>query len=235
MRPVIGLTHSIELAEDRLHTPLAYPAAVEAAGGTPILLPATADDAVMRQYLSLVDGLLLTGGDDVDPQCYGEDQIWQCGDICPMRDRYELQLVRLAIDMKKPIFGICRGLQLLNVALGGTLYQDLHSQKPDSICHGQKQRPFYTSHQADVADGSRLHKLFGGQIAVNSHHHQAIKDLGEGLTATATAPDGVIEAVEGTADFYCVALQWHPELLVQRTENAAHKALFTDFVNACRK
>ncbi len=235
MRPIIGLTHSIELDEVRLYANLSYPNAIIAAGGTPLLLPATTDESILRQYVQTVDGLLLSGGDDIDPQYYGETQLWQCGEISALRDCYELTLTRLAIEMGKPILGICRGIQLLNVALGGTLYQDLQSQQPDSLCHGQKQKSCYPSHTVAIVSGSRLHGLFGDDLAVNSHHHQAVKALGDGLVITATAADGVIEAVERPGLSYCVAVQWHPERLVEKQENAAHRALFDDFVNVCRK
>ena len=234
MPPIIGLTHSIHLDEQTLHTPLAYPDAIRQAGGIPLLIPATTDEAVLEACLNVVDGVLFSGGDDVDPGCYGENQVWQCGDICPLRDEYELTLARLAIKRKLPVLGICRGIQLLNVALGGTLYQDLSSQMPGCLGHRQHQVSTYASHPAALTPGSRLHGIYGAEeIRVNSHHHQAVKALGQGLTATAVAPDGVIEGVE-LADYpFLVGVQWHPEKLVQRPENAAHKRLFEVFVQAC--
>ncbi len=235
MRPIIGLTHSLDLGETSISMPRSYADAILAAGGTPLLLPVTTDATVLAHYASIVDGFLFTGGDDVDPRCYGEDQIYACGEVHPLRDRYELALCRLALASGKPVLGICRGIQLINVACGGTLYQDLPSQKPGCICHGQKQPSCYASHAVQIAPGSRLHALFGDSALVNSHHHQAVKALGANLRVTADAHDGVIEAFEGTDGRYLIGVQWHPERLVTREENAAHKALFADFAAACGK
>ncbi len=235
MRPVIGLTVSVSTDEGQLYTPLAYPEAVHQAGGLPLLIPAVTDEETLNAYLDQVDGLLLSGGDDVDPQCYGEDQIWQCGEIIPLRDQYELALTRLAMRRNLPVLGICRGVQLLNVALGGTLYQDLQSQRPDSICHGQKQKSMYASHRVSVREGSRLYGIYQTEeMMVNSHHHQAVKGLGDGLVAASMATDGVIEAIELPDHPFCIGVQWHPERMIVRAENALQKRLFTAFVDACR-
>lgn len=236
MPPIIGLTHSIHLDEQTLHTPLAYPDAIRQSGGIPLLIPATTDESILEACLNVVDGVLFSGGDDIDPLRYGESQVWQCGDICPLRDEYELTLARLTLKRGLPVLGICRGIQLLNVALGGTLYQDLPSQLPGCMAHRQHQVSTYVSHTASIPSGSRLHDIYGAdEIHVNSHHHQALKALGQGLIATAVAPDGVIEGVEMPDHPFFVGVQWHPEKLVQRPVNAAHKHLFEAFVQACTK
>lgn len=230
MRPVIGLTHSLHLDEDTLHMPTSYVKCLTAAGAVPLILPATKDEAVIEQYLGLVDGLLFVGGDDVNPLAYGEYPLRQCGDICPLRDEYELSLCRMAIAKKLPILGICRGIQVINVALGGSLYQDLPSQLPESIAHSQKLISRYASHPVSISEGSRLQRIYGGtEVMVNTYHHQAVKQPAPALTVTAKSPDGVIEGVE-MADYpFFVGVQWHPERMQE------HMPLFHAFVDACKE
>ncbi|MBR6667723.1 MAG: gamma-glutamyl-gamma-aminobutyrate hydrolase family protein [Clostridia bacterium] len=238
MRPVIGLTHSIQQDEKRLMMPMSYSNVIRKAGGTPILLPITRDTEVIQAYAGLVDGVLFSGGEDVDPAYFGEDQLWACGDVLPLRDEFELTLCRLLLEKhpNKPILGICRGEQVLNVAAGGTLYQDLKSQLPGCIAHSQHQIAPYTSHKVTIEAGSQLHAIYRSTtLATNSFHHQAVKDIAPSLTVTARASDGVIEAFEMPGHPYFIGVQWHPERLVEREENAAHKQLFKSFVDACRK
>lgn len=238
MRPVIGLTHSIQLDEKKLYMPMSYSNVIREAGGTPVLLPITREDEVIEAYAALVDGVVFSGGDDIDPTVYGEDQLWACGDVCPLRDEFEIKLCRILLEKypEKPILGVCRGEQMLNVALGGTLYQDVKSQLPGCIAHQQHQIAPYTSHSVTIDDGTKLHAIYGDtKIATNSFHHQAVKDIAPGLIITARAADGVIEGFEKPDHPYFIGVQWHPERLVEREENAAHKQLFKSFVDACRK
>ncbi len=237
MRPLIGLTHSIQQDERRLYLPASYANAIREAGGTPIILPLTRDEEDIARYAALVDGVVFTGGDDIDPQSYGEEQLWACGDVSPLRDEFEVKLTRLLLEKhpEKPVLGICRGAQVLNVALGGTLYQDLKSQLPGCICHQQHQGSSYTAHRVNIQEGTKLHAIYGdAHTMVNTFHHQAVKELAEGAILTATASDGVIEGFELPDHPYFVAVQWHPELLVTREENAVHKRLFSSFVTACK-
>lgn len=238
MQPLIGLTVSIQLDERKLYTPTSYPTAIIEAGGAPVLLNVTRDESVIAQYTDIVDGLLFSGGDDVDPASYGEEQIWGCGDVSPLRDDFEIKLLRTMLERhpEKPILGICRGEQVLNVAMGGTLYQDLSSQVPGCIRHQQKQVSQYASHRVIIEEGSKLHDIFGStEIRANSFHHQAVKDIAPGLAVTARAADGVVEAFEKPDHPYFVAVQWHPERLVEWQFHPEHKALFQSFVDACRK
>ena len=238
MRPIIGLTHSIQLDEKKLYMPMSYSNVIREAGGTPVLLPITREEEVIEAYAALVDGVLFSGGDDLDPRSYGEDQLWACGDICPLRDDFGVKLARVLLEKypEKPILGICRGEQVLHVALGGTLYQDLKSQRSDCIAHQQHQIAPYASHLVTIEKDSKLHEILGStSIMTNSHHHQAVKDIAPGLAITAWASDGVVEGFEKTDHPYFVAVQWHPERLVEWEENAAHKRLFSTFVDACRK
>lgn len=238
MRPIIGLTISIQQDEGKLYTPTSYTKAIIEAGGLPVLLNVTRDDDMIAEYADLVDGVLFSGGDDVNPATYGEEQIWACGDIVPVRDDFEIKLLRTLLEKypEKPILGICRGTQVINVAMGGTLYQDLKSQVPGCIRHQQQQLSRYGSHAANIEEGSKLAEIFQGtQVMVNSFHHQAVKEIGKGLVVTARASDGVVEAFEKPDHPYLVAVQWHPERQVEHDYHPEHKPLFKSFVDACRK
>jgi putative glutamine amidotransferase len=214
MRPLIGITSSYSW-DNHSHTiPNSYVDAVERGGGTPVLLPPTFQIDV-EQLLDAVDGLVLTGGVDVDPQHYGENPRPQLGTIDPKRDDFEIKITKEALRRGKPILAICRGHQVLNVAAGGTLIQDTTSQVPEALKHRQNAPTYYPSHTVRVQEGSRLHGIFGkGELGVNTFHHQAVKDLGEGLVATAWAPDGVIEAMELAGDTFVLGVQWHPERMI---------------------
>ena len=238
MRPIIGKTPTLETNESKIYTPTSYPTAVIQAGGTPVFLNFTRDDEMIEQYAAMVDGVLFSGGDDVDPASYDEEQIWGCGDICPLRDDFEIKLLKVLVEKypEKPVLGICRGAQVLNVAMGGTLYQDLRSQVPGCIRHQQQQSSHYASHKAMMTEGSKLHAIYGStEVMVNSFHHQAVKDVGEGLVVTARASDGVVEGLEKPDHPYFIAVQWHPERQVEGPHHPEHKPLFQSFVDACRK
>jgi putative glutamine amidotransferase len=192
---------------------------------------------VLRATYERLDGLFLTGGVDVDPARYGEPVHERCGVLDPDRDEVELTLLRWAMADHKPVLAVCRGIQVLNVACGGTLYQDLGSQWPHGLKHdyfpqadGTPPRGFL-SHEVRVEPGSRLGTYLGGeQVPVNSMHHQGIKRLAGGLKASAWAPDGLIEGVEGTNGQFLVGVQWHPEELTE-TQAGMHR-LFTAFLDA---
>ena len=236
MRPVIGLTISLQSDEGKLYTPTSYTKAIIEAGGIPVLLNITRDDALIAEYAELVDGVLFSGGDDIDPAFYGEEQQWGCGDVCPMRDVFEIKLLRTMLEKHphKPILGICRGEQVLNVAMGGTLYQDIKTQPENCIRHQQKQLSRYASHQVKLEAGSKLYDIYGStKITANSFHHQAVKDIAPGLAITARASDGIVEGFEKPDHPYFVAVQWHPERLVEHEFHPEHKALFKSFVDAC--
>ena len=238
MRPIIGITPSLESGEGKIYTPTSYPKAIIEAGGTPVFFNFTRDDEMIEAYAGMVDGVLFSGGDDINPATYGEDQIWACGDVVPLRDDFEIKLLKVLVEKypEKPILGICRGCQLMNVAMGGTLYQDLRSQKEGCIRHQQQQSSHYASHKAILTEGSLLHRIYGStEIQVNSFHHQAVKVLAPGMKMVATARDGVAEAFEKPDHPYFVAVQWHPERLVEGPHHPEHKPLFKSFVDACRK
>jgi len=210
--------------------PLDYEAAVRRAGATPRALTVGEGAA---DALRGADGLLLTGGDDVDPALYGEIPHPTFDVAEPGRDAFEIDLIRRALDADLPVLAICRGLQVLNVALGGTLIQDIPSEPSPLLPHDTEGPATTLAHTVTVAPGSHLAGLVGpdGVRAVNSRHHQAVRAPGRGLVVTAVAPDGIVEAAEVPAARFCVGVQWHPENFHQTGE---FDRLFEGFVEACR-
>jgi putative glutamine amidotransferase len=225
--PLIGITTSelrrpdsappIPYAEPpgtELALGLSYPAAVLRAGATPVIL-APLPDSQADPILERLDGLLLSGGPDIDPSAYGQEPHPLLGPTEPRLDVWELALTARALEIGLPVLGVCRGLQVLDVATGGTLHQHLPDVVGDAIGHRQSAPGSEPTHRVDVEPGTRLAELLGAEAAdVNSFHHQGIDRLGEGLRVTARAPDGVIEAIEGTGPSFVLGVQWHLESLV---------------------
>jgi putative glutamine amidotransferase len=187
--------------------------ALESAGLVPVIVPPLANDDAADAILSRVDGVVLTGGEDVEPSRYGQPRIPECGKSNPARDDTEIALVRAARRTGKPLLAICRGPQLLNVALGGTLFQDIPSEVPGALEHNPKGDRSARTHRVTVEPRSRIAQAVGNTgFSVNSFHHQSIRDVAPGLRVTATAPDGVIEGVESADEsWWAIAVQWHPE------------------------
>lgn len=236
--PIVGVTCSIIHIEDRpprLGQSRSYLDALVRAGAAPLLIPHLTDRALLRTVYEQLDGLLLPGGDDVDPVRYGELRHEKCGPISTERDEAELTLARWAAEEGKPLLAICRGIQVLNVALGGSLVQDIEAQVPGAERHNWK--PGYPRdhlpHTVSVHPQTRLAGLVGADsLPVNSFHHQAIKEVAPGLMVTARAPDQIIEAVELEDHPFAVAVQWHPEELAG--DDARAQRLFDALVLACR-
>lgn len=218
VRPVIGMitAPNPKLLHGRHLINTSYVRAVIAAGGTPLLIPSDEDDGLAAEYLPLLHGLLVPGGEDVTPALYGEDPLRQVTFMNEEKDRMELALIRGAVDRGMPVFGICRGIQLLNVCFGGTLYQDLPAQYPGVLGHAQDMAiRGQLTHRVTLEPDSLLEKLLGGEpLSVNSYHHQAVRTPAPGFTVTARAADGVIEGVEDP-ERNLYAVQWHPEDLVE--------------------
>jgi putative glutamine amidotransferase len=210
-----------------------YSQAILHAGGAPLIVPSAQDENSMTRILDAADGLILSGGPDIHPRRYGEEPLAGLGEVDETLDRMEILAARLAVAKNLPVLGICRGIQVLNVALGGTLYQDIASQVPESLCHMPKADKAVNTHTIRIEAGSRLHKLLGRrEIWVNGKHHQAVKDFAPGLTAAAQAADGVVEAVELEGKRFVVGVQWHPEGTWR--EDASSRKLFAAFVRAAR-
>ena len=240
-RPVIGMSTG-RMAVDYgpvpqyplTYVPVDYVEAVLDAGGLPMplaMLDVALYDGVAGEQLAHCDGLLLSGGVDISPATYGEQPHPGLNATTPDRDTHELALLAEARRRGMPVLAICRGIQLVNVAYGGTLYQDIPAQVAGAIQHSQRSARHLPSHDVTVTGPSRLHGLVGSSIAVTSFHHQAVKDLGAGLDVVATATDGIIEAVEASDHPWLVAVQWHPEM--SHAADAPSRKIFEAFVAQC--
>lgn len=235
-KPVIGLTSSFMTHEDRelVFLPHAYFDAVRHFGGIPVLIPVFASREELNFLLDRCDGLILTGGDDIDPSLYGEEKLNDTIVIAPERDSQEGLVIDMALARNLPIFGICRGIQMMNVHLGGTLYQDIPAQIPSDIAHSMAKPHHRTCHECRVIPGTPLHDLCGcHSFNVNSHHHQAVKDVAPGFVVIGLSEDGIIEAIYDPAKPFCWGVQWHPEKIWDIEENSAK--LFEAFLESCRK
>jgi putative glutamine amidotransferase len=246
-RPVIGIPTQTLHAMDGIPENLPpswvmnqrYFMAVTSVGGVPWMIPLLDEDLdTLREIYQRLDGILLPGGVDMDPRTYGEALNPECGRIDPARDRVELQLTKWAIEDEKPILGLCRGIQVINVALGGSLYQDLGADLGGAIKHDyfptQGFAREFLAHEVRVEQGSRFGRLLEQpSVKVNSMHHQGLKKIGAGLNPVAVAPDGLVEAVEGSARQFLIGVQWHPEVL---TAAGAHpRQLFEAFIGAASR
>lgn len=232
-RPVIGLTGSwVDSDGSALHAVAnAYVKAVYAAGGLPFHIPCLPGEDVVAQLLPQLDGVVLTGGADVDPLHFGQLSRPGLGRISPERDALELPLARAAMASGLPVLAVCRGVQVLNVAAGGTLYQDLYSEMPGALKHNQQAPRWYSTHPVELVPNTLLHRLAGQPtIYVNSFHHQAIRQVAPALKVTGRAPDGVIEAVELPSARFIVGVQWHPEAMIDSEDHAGR--LFQELVAA---
>lgn len=242
-RPLIGVPAQTLQVIDRIpeHLPRSwtlndgYFTALTAVGAAPVMIPLLADDEpTLRALYERLDGLFLAGGADVDPSFYQEEKSSVCGRTDPDRDRVEITLTRWAMRDRKPVFAVCRGMQVVNVACGGSLVQDLPSAGRFISHDHVPQQDFAAEnivHDVDVQAASRLAAIYeAARITVNSLHHQGISRLGTGLRATVHAPDGLIEGIEGTDGGFLVAVQWHPEMLIDH--DAATRRLYQQFCDA---
>lgn len=232
MRPLIAVTPLVDRERDSYWILPGYLKGIEAAGGAPLVLPLTQSPQVLEPILAHCAGLLLTGGQDVDPAVYGREKLEACGETCPERDGQERWLLDRALRGDMPVLGICRGHQLLNACLGGSLFQDLPSQRPSAVCHSQKPPYDQPSHAVRVEEGSLLEHLTGARtLLVNSYHHQAVERVAPGLRVDAVSEDGLVEAVDMPGKAFVLGVQWHPEFCFGR--EAAARAVFDGFVKAC--
>lgn len=218
MKPVIGLTAFTEstLQKRRVNVSYNYIEAIVLAGGIPIVIPECCCTDMVNSYLERIDGLIISGGVDVSPYLYGENPLKEVTYFSVERDNFEIALVKGAIEKKIPVFGICRGIQIINVARGGTLYQDITLQTDSPLGHNPIEMPVdRLYHNVIVENGTVLRSLFNHRsFLVNSFHHQAIKVFGLDLYASAFSEDGIVEAIEMKDNRYVYGVQWHPEDLV---------------------
>jgi putative glutamine amidotransferase len=233
-RPRIGITIGYDGSRDGVfQLRQDYVRSVEQAQALPLVLaPGRAEDA--SALLDTLDGLMLSGGADVDPALYGESSHAKVTRVIAERDAFEIALCRAALERDLPVLAICRGQQMLNVAGGGTLVQDIPSQLPDALDHDPEQERWRPAHDVTVEAGSRLRAILGCErTAVNSFHHQAVKDLGRELVVSARCPDdGVVEGIEAPTRRFVVGVQWHPESFWREPQRFG--SLFRAFVEAAR-
>lgn len=231
-RPVIGVVPLYDIQRDSLWMIPGYLDGIAAAGGIPVVLPLTEDEQVLGQLANDVDGFLMTGGQDVSPALYGEERLDSCGETLPVRDGMESRLFQLCLERDVPVLGICRGIQLMNVLLGGTLYQDLPSQHPTETEHHMSPPYDRPVHQVEICKGTPLFDLIQTErMDVNSYHHQAVRDKAPALQTMAVSEDGLIEAVCLPERPFVWAVQWHPELSWRTDEKS--RRIFEAFVGRC--
>ncbi len=217
MGPIIGINAALEFELVNRNTlSTEYTLGVERGGGVPVIIPLLGSMDVARDLLGALDGLLVTGGPDLDPVHFGEAPHQKLGKIAPERDLVELTMTRLALERGVPVLGICRGIQVLNVAAGGTLIQDIPAQTKGFIKHYQDAPRWYGTHDIKSRPGRFTDFMGVKELRVNSFHHQAVKDVAPGFVVTAEAPDGIIEVIESTEHPFAIGLQFHPECMWSR-------------------
>lgn len=221
-------------SDSTFFSPARYCRAIEQAGGIPVILCPTGARSVAIRALDRLDGLLISGGNfDIHPSLYGETPVKKLGQIKAERTKFELDLARAALKRDLPLLGICGGAQAINVALGGTLYQDIETQLTEAIEHQKQSKKTLGVHRVHVRPGTRLAQIVNRpSLEVNTTHHQAVKRLGAGLVINATAEDGLIEGIESSSHSFVLATQWHPEVLAPQSPH--QRKIFSVFVEACR-
>ncbi|MFQ6040662.1 MAG: gamma-glutamyl-gamma-aminobutyrate hydrolase family protein [Candidatus Poribacteria bacterium] len=242
MRPIIGITCGSDVsassAGGRVYRKNSvgsdYINAIEHAGGAPIVLPIVEDAECISSFIDIIDGLLLSGGGDIDPSFFNEEPIPAIGSIDPRRDSIEISLSKAALEQNLPVLAICRGIQVLNVAAGGTLYQDISQHSKETLKHRQSAPGWHASHTIQMEPGSLMYGMFDKRTGkVNSFHHQAVRDVADGFYVSARSNDGIIEAIESREYRFMLGVQFHPEMMYQHHPAAAN--IFAAFVKACKR
>lgn len=238
-KPIIGITSAYEEEKDLKHyhrttVCIDYAESIVKAGGIPIVIPVLNDREVIKSQLKLVDGLLMSGGLDINPRYYNQDFLEGMKLISPERDSNEWMILEEYLSTDKPILGICRGMQMINVFKGGTLHQDIKNISEKILKHTQDYLPELEVHKVNIKKNSILSDLFGEEIITNSFHHQALDRIGNGLKIVATTNDGIIEAIESKEDRFLLGVQWHPEMMTARGNKNMLK-IFKRFINSTYK
>lgn len=237
-KPIIGISTSVLADEsgefagyERIYVNKDYVSAVLRAGGVPLMIPMEEDEENLRKTVSILDGIIFSGGQDIAPERYGEEPHAKLGGICPERDAFDFPLYRLAKEHSLPILGICRGFQLMTVAEGGSLYQDLSEREKESLKHNQGSGPSVPTHTVKLEKESKLFAIFGKEeIRVNSFHHQAVKNVAPSVSVSGRALDEVVEAIELKDYPFGIAVQFHPEMLQEKNEDM--RKIFSALVSA---
>ncbi len=234
-RPLIGITPWYDYTNQQTFIKKGYCEGVNEAGGLGVLLPMCTHQDLMENMVEHCDGFLISGGPDVDPKYFNEINLPFNGDISPYRDIMEVYIIKRAIELNKPVFGICRGIQIMNVAMGGSLYQDIHSQIQNTclIKHSQAAPSWYPTHSISIKEGSLLKKLLKSEtIGVNSFHHQSVKNIAPGFEISSLSEDGIIESIEYKNHKFALGVQWHPELMWE--SDKIFLSLFEGLVQSCK-
>lgn len=236
MKPLIGVTSSMEVDEAYYMMSAANVKAVLQAGGIPLILPYLTEETDVKQIAAKIDGLFTPGGYDIDPTLFHEEPHPGLGTIIPARDRFEMYLVGEMLKLDKPILGVCRGTQILNIAMGGDMYQDIYSQSAASLLQHQQKAPLgHGSHFVHIQKNTLLHRLTESEkIRVNSRHHQANRRVESPLIISGKASDDIVEAIESTEHRFVLGLQWHPENMAAHQDDASIR-IFKGFIDACKK
>lgn len=234
MNALIGVTSSMDINEQGYTVDSDNVNAITRAGGTPIMLPNLIEEESITQLADKIDGLYATGGGDIDPTLFSEEPHPNLGIIIPSRDIFEVRLIQKMLEKGKPVLAICRGCQILNIAVGGDMYQDIYAQiDHDLLQHSQKAPKGYGSHFVQVLEGSLLHRLAGEDtLKVNTYHHQANRKVINPFVVSGKANDGIIEAIESKEHSFALGLQWHPEKMAPAKDEASLK-IFRGFVGSC--
>lgn len=234
MKPVIGVTTDSESKNGHYYQRLNSwnLKSISDNGGIPFMFQITNDDEIIEKYLEMVDGILFTGGNDVNPQHYGEDPIKGIGILDCERDEFEIKLYKKAVEKDIPILGLCRGAQVMNVAAGGKLYQDIYIQRQETNSHNYDTFGAFEYHNVEIINDSKLFEMLKvNELKTNSYHHQSVKEIAEGYKPTAFAKDGIIECIESENLTFAVGIQWHPEVMYDKLSIYAN--IFRDFIKQC--
>lgn len=237
MKPVIGIVAHLNNEKGPFghsHIGNTYILSVSKAGGIPAVIPTVLSEEEQEKLISLFDGFLFTGGIDISPSFYGEDAHQKLGATDSSLDQLQIPFLQKVLKTGKPVLGICRGNQVLNVACGGTLYQDISEIPNTYIKHFQESKPGDTSHRVSIQPGSILAELYGNEIVVNSYHHQAVRDCGRSVIPIAYSADGVVEAIQLKDYPYGLGIQWHPEMMFSMGDDSM-RPLFESFIQACTR
>lgn len=236
MKPVIGVTASMEIDQSVYTVNSRNIKAILKAGGMPVILPYFLEEEDVEQIVQKIDGLYATGGHDIDPTLFGEEPHPGLGTVIPARDQSEIKLIKKMMEMKKPILGVCRGSQILNIATGGDMYQDINSQIDKQLLqHRQKAPVEHMPHYVHVEKDSLLYRITAEErFKINSFHHQANRNVPKGFQISAKASDGIVEAIESKELPFVLGLQWHPEATTLIDDQPSVK-IFEAFIKACAK